>query len=303
MIFSKLSPYPPYCVRSTGMLYFPMNRDRLPSASPLRVARPTVIICSVVATVASFIMFQSPHAQLAQSATQTQGTNDVRSTAGMPLDSCLSILVLISSIPESALVIVDGNDSGFRAPVRLHLSGKQHDIQASADGYEPLSYQLQCVAGDSIVLSFKLRTLAPPLLVAESLGLELLLPQAILDSMAPNRKMKSYTNAAEIFTVFPLGQGIMTKVLGGDTYRKEANALMISGAVLSIGCFIVGKVLSGHQRSSIRAKNEKISRENNSVLLHNQEIDRATKLANRERKSSWEKENKYRGQVKVQKYP
>lgn len=280
-----------------------MNRDRLPLAGPLRVSRLTVIVCLVVATLTSFFPLHSTQAQPTPPATQTQDTNDVRSTASAALDICPSIPVLISADPESALVIVDGNDSGIRAPVMFSLSGKQHNIQVSADGYEPLSYQLQCVVGDSVSLLFTLRTLTPPLLVAESLGLVPLPPQVVLDSTAPDRKMKSYSNAAEIFTVFPLGQGIITRVLGGDAYRKEADALIISGAVLSFGCFIAGKVLSGHQRSSIRAKNERINRENNTVLLHNQEVDRKVKLANRERKNRWETENKRRGRVKAQTYP
>ncbi|HWR82150.1 MAG TPA: PEGA domain-containing protein [Candidatus Deferrimicrobium sp.] len=279
-----------------------MNHDRLLSAGPLKIPRSTISVWLVVATLTSFFPPYGTHAEPIPPATQTQDTNDIRLTAGVLPDSCPSIPVLISADPESSVVIVDGNDSGFRAPVMFSLSGK-HDIQVVADGYEPLSYRLECTSGDSVLLLFTLRALSPPPLAAESLGLAMVPQQAILDSTAADRRMKSFTSAAEMFAVFPFGQGILTRLLGGDAYRKEANALIISGAVLSVSCFIVGKVSSGHQRSNIRAENERISRENNAVLLHNQDVDRKVKLANRERKSRWETENKRRGLVKVQKFP
>ncbi|MBI5266501.1 MAG: hypothetical protein HY851_04630 [candidate division Zixibacteria bacterium] len=201
------------------------------------------------------------------------------------------------------MAIVDGYDSGIQLPTRLILTGKKHDIRVQADGYEPLSYELRCGNADSVSLTFILRTEAPPLIVAESIGLAFLPIQIVLDSAAADQRMKSYANATEMFMVFPFGQGVITKVLGGDTYRKESNVLIISGAVLSVGCFVAGKVLSGHQRSSIRAKNERINRDNNTALLHNREVDRKVQIANRERKIRWDRENKSRGLVNVLKYP
>jgi hypothetical protein len=184
----------------------------------------------------------------------------------------------------------------------LSLSPGQYNLEVMRENFEPFTYELQLQPGDSIELTFILKTLPPFLLPPDSLGLAYDMQMPLLDETAPDRTRRRWTSAAEAFSIFPLAQGLLGRLFLGNDREKEANILIASGLVLSVGSLIVGKVASDGQRKSLQEKNEAITSTNESALLHNQEIDRQLRAVNSEREAAWQFRNQVRGRISMRRF-
>lgn len=211
-----------------------------------------------------------------------------------------SSLVTVTSDPDSALVNVDEKTATEATPVDLILDSGVYQLEVIKEGYEPLTHELKLLAGRRLSARFILKSFPPLPVAAESLGLEYLPEKKIEDIHAAERVSSSFNRAAETFLIMPLGQGILARFIMDDNNRREANIMIISGTVLSVGSWILGKVLSNKKLRDINAANARIEQENKLIYEYNEDIDRQLKEANEQALTNWQQENARRGRVIIE---
>lgn len=215
-----------------------------------------------------------------------------------PIEKPLTQLEFRSD-PSGATFIVDETPLSDSALNYAVVDSGEHTVEAYLEGFEPLSYTFSCTYSERISFNFILASLPPQPQPGESLGLSILPIKSFVDSTRADQKMKSYRGAAEFFAIFPLTQGVMTKLFLGDERGDEGTVMIASGAVLTAGSLLLGKILSTRQRKSIREQNERILSENEEASLHNRNIEQALRESERKRVAAWETENLRRGRVSV----
>jgi len=217
--------------------------------------------------------------------------------SALPADSISR--VKIQSQPDSAAVYIDGKVISDATPAVTYVKRGSHTIEVIAEDFDPLSYKLDVLPGEIFELSFYLKQLPPPPLLPESLGLEYEPILPVLDSALADLRMERYRSSAETFAIIPFGQGVLVRAFLGPERNREANTMMISGAVLSLGSLVLGRVMSRRQRAQIREQNASIVKQNQTAALNNREVDRALKKANKLRLDKWRVANESLGRVKV----
>ncbi|HSG99991.1 MAG TPA: PEGA domain-containing protein [candidate division Zixibacteria bacterium] len=224
----------------------------------------------------------------------------VSAAESVPVDSngAAAALVITSDPPGGSIVFADQSLSD-PTPHSLTVDTGNYQIEVYLDGFEPLAHSVVCDAGDSIVVHFILRPLPPGPVDPDSLGLMYLPQQPLIDSTLADRQMRSYSQAAEFFAVFPLAQGLLIKAFLGGDRNSEANLMIGAGVGLSLGSLALGRIVSSHKRNSIRERNEELQLENEAAVTNNQLVDRELQAASDERQQVWELENRQRGRVSV----
>jgi hypothetical protein len=203
----------------------------------------------------------------------------------------------LTSSPDSASVSMNGSSIINVTPLNLALSPGPYRFDASREGFEPLTYELNLMVGQRISAQFILKSLPPPPIQPESLGLFYIPEQPLQDVASADQLRQSFNRWAEIFAIIPLGQGILAKLVVDDENQKQVNILIITGATLSLGSLVLGKVLSNRKRNQIEEANLRIKEENMVSQSHNSEIDRQLREKNDEALQEWLLENEGRGRV------
>lgn len=204
----------------------------------------------------------------------------------------------ILSDPDSSTIVLNGNVHEKLTPTILALAPGDYSLEVFREGYDPLPYELQVLAGDSLELTFVLMELPLSPLPPESLGLAYMREMPLQDEDLALQTRQRWNNAAEVFAIIPLGQGVLGRLFLGDERKSETNLLIASGLVLSLGSMIIGRKASKSHLNNIRKYNEMTSRENESVRRHNYEIEQALVEKGREREAVWVRTNQGRGRVK-----
>ncbi len=211
-----------------------------------------------------------------------------------------SSFLTVTSSPDSAFITVDDQASAGMTPMEMILDTGVYRLEAAKEGFEPLTYKLNLLTGQRISARFILKSFPPPPIPAESLGL-MYLPEKILEDInAADRVSSSYNRAAETFAIIPLGQGILARFIVDEDDRKEANIMIISGAILSAGSLILGKVLSKRKTHNIEQANAQITEENILINEHNRDVDQQLKEKNEQALRAWQQENSDRGRVIIE---
>jgi hypothetical protein len=205
----------------------------------------------------------------------------------------------LKSSPEGAEIMFDKEESGGLTPTIFKLDPGLYKFELSKPGYESLPAELRLVKGKKFLAEFILKETRPAAVTPESLGLFILpLKQQVDPKMADrlNRKFKVF---GEVFAIIPLGQGLIARFIVDDDEKDKADIMIVSGAILSAGSFILGKILSNRKRKKIEAENLAIPEENKAILLQNKEVGGIVQEANDKALSEWAKRNDDKGKVKI----
>lgn len=211
--------------------------------------------------------------------------------------------LVITSDPAGGIAEINGHAIVTPTPVSLKVDTGNYQIDVYLEGYEPLSHSIVCDADDSVTVHFILRPLPPGPVDPDSLGLMYLPQQQLIDTALAEKQMRSYSQAAEFFAVFPLAQGLLIKAFLGGDRNSEANLMIGAGAGLSLGSLALGKIVSSQKRKSIRERNEELQLENEAAMTNNHMVDRRLQEASDERLAMWELNNRQRGRVSVTRRP
>lgn len=224
-------------------------------------------------------------------------SQDTDSSFNVSPDS--AYLNIISS-PDTAFISINNSSTVRATPLNLALGPGPYKIEAARDGYEPLTRELNLMAGKRISANFILKSIPPPPVEAESLGLFYLPEQPLRDPAEADKLRQSFNRWAEIFAIIPFGQGMLAKLLVDDEEQQHINILIISGATLSLGSMVLGRILSNRKRDRIETSNARIKEENKVSQAHNLEIDEQLREKNDEALQEWLLENEGRGRVVIQ---
>ncbi len=207
--------------------------------------------------------------------------------------------VVIESDPAGATILVDGVSVDTVTPVELMLPLGERMIEVVEENFEPLSRPVSVDSMHKIIMRYVLRPLPPSDLTADSLGLFYDMELPMLEEERAELLRNQFNAFAETFAIIPFGQGLLAKILLSKDDQATANALVISGIVLSGGSYILGKILSARKLRFIRAQNEEIEAYNVRVKENNLEVDRAVQEANKEAYKKYLNDTKGKGRVKV----
>jgi hypothetical protein len=210
-----------------------------------------------------------------------------------------SVRLLVASEPAGASIFVQNQSVGLTTPGTIYRLPGETLVEVMLEGYEPLATRIKLDLGQTITLHFMLKSFPPPPLPVESLGLAKLPILSLMNEKIAEQAKKKWSNLAEIFAIVPLGQGILAKLLLPSEQQNSANAMIISGVVLTVGTHIVSKAVGKHRLRWVRQRNQEIPAENDSAARHNAEIDKMVTEANEQATDRWLRENEKRGVVTV----
>lgn len=220
------------------------------------------------------------------------------SAQDMPLVDSISLE--IKSNPDSVRIAVSGISDTFTTPISLKIKSlASTSMAAFKEGFDTLFYDLKEELNRDAVLNFVLKPEKPRPLTALDYGFEygVLLP--LEDESKAKRLRQKYINASEIFLITPFTQGLIGKIVLGNDDDGTADALMISGAVLTLGSYFLGKILSSKKQRKIIEYNQYAEEENRLITENNDAIDKEVKLRNQDMMATWQKNAKNTGVVLV----
>jgi hypothetical protein len=217
-------------------------------------------------------------------------------TISVPVDS---VLLSITSTPDSGMILVDGIGLDLKSPGRIVVPAGEHVVEVYLSGYEPLADTLEIESGQALNLDFLLSPLPPQPMAAESLGLLRLPILKPIDEKHADRVKAQWTALAEAFAVMPLGQGVVARIALSEDHRTQANALILTGIGLSVGSWIASKILFKRKLRQIRRRNEEIPGENRAAQRHNLEVEQLLAEANASAVDEWLEASMGTGKVTV----
>lgn len=207
--------------------------------------------------------------------------------------------VAVFSDPTRAALRLDELDAHLITPSEVTVPAGDHAFSVSAEGFEPLTQRLALSPDSDLTLNFLLRAEPPSPLSAEEMGMEYKPLIPLIDEAEADRLRRKFNSLAETFAIIPLGQGVLAKLILGKDESKGADILIISGAGLTAGTYLLGRILSSKKRSHVRTRNQTITLQNKEASENNKNIDQVVREKNAEARSTWELENQDRGRVEV----
>jgi hypothetical protein len=207
----------------------------------------------------------------------------------------------VESVPDSTDIVLDRKLTGQVTPAEFQLPPGSHTVELVKPGYEPLAERIDLAQGDSITATFLLRVEPPPPLTPESLGLQLLKEKPLLKEEKAEVIRQRCNAFAETFAIAPLTQGILAKMLLTGSGEKQADMLIISGAVLTAGMYLAGKIFSTRKRLQIRRTNQLLAAENLEIKAQNKEVRKIVQQRYAELVKQWQKQNRNTGKVIITK--
>jgi len=210
-----------------------------------------------------------------------------------------SVHILVVSEPAGGSIFLQNQATDLVTPAQVKVLPGEVQVEVMLEDYEPLAKRVRLVGGQMATIRFVLKSYPPQPITAESLGLERHSLEPLLDEKIAKQVEDKWLNMSEIFAVVPLGQGIIARFVLPSDQHASANAMIMSGAILSLGTYLVGKTVGRRKMSDIRRRNEEIPAENEAATSHNLEIDQAVKAANDEAMRRWTSQNSARGTVSV----
>ncbi len=205
----------------------------------------------------------------------------------------------IHSDPERGRISLGGVELGIETPAVFHLQMGDHEIAVLNEGYESLSDTISLARHGKRTAQFLLREEEPAPWSEIELGLEYQSETPPLHEEDAEMIRKKYTSLAESFAIVPLSQGILARILMGGDFKRESELLITSGAILTVGSYYIGKVLSSSRREKIIAHNVIIETDNYLVKENNAMVARLVHEKNMEMIAEWKARNSRRGRVEV----
>lgn len=210
---------------------------------------------------------------------------------------------MLLSDPPGGTVTLDGATLEGVTPMTLQVNTDSFTVEVYKDGYEPLVSDLMFAEQQRLQATFILKAFQPAQLTSDSLGYTMENEIPLIDMRKAEQIENEFTGMAESFAIFPFAQGLIAKLILDKDDQKEANVLVISGAVLSGGSFLLGKILGKRKRNQIEKENEFINNQNAEIQKSNKEIEELVKEQNTARKKQWRLDNANRGVVEISPEP
>jgi len=207
--------------------------------------------------------------------------------------------VNIIAQPDSINILVNNKPDTMTTPVSISLVPGTLSFIAFREGYQSLINNYELNKNKSTTLEFLLKKNRPAKITILDLGLEyktILVERNVAEAKAIRSK---YNNLAEMFVIFPLSQGILAKLILDSNHDSDADVLIISGTILSVGSFLLGKILSKTRKNLVQKYNEQIKVDNQLAIEFNAEIDRTITTQNAENLKQWELENDNKGIIRA----
>lgn len=210
-----------------------------------------------------------------------------------------SATVEITSDPVGGRIFLNSKDLGLVTPAELVVPAGEHLIEIIIEDYDPLAKRFPLVAGKLTRMEFILESLPPPPATASALGLVFTHKIVKLREEQALRLEEKWTGLAETFAIVPLGQGILARLVLPKEHHSAANTMVFTGLGLTVGSYILGKVLGKRKLRQIRARNEEIPTLNEEIRTQNEEISRTVSATNTQTVREWMAGNETRGVVNV----
>jgi hypothetical protein len=207
--------------------------------------------------------------------------------------------VAITSDPEGVEIWINDSNTSLVTPAAVKLDSAWRKIEVFKEGREPLTFERGEASRVPESLHFVLRTLPPPVMTSDSLGLTLIQQFPLQDENEANRLMQRYASLAELFAIIPLSQAVIVRPFVDGDDRAVVNALIVAGVGLTVGTYILGKVLSSKKRKDIARQNAEVQKSNAIAEASNREVAQTVREANAAALLHWERENAGRGRVDV----
>lgn len=210
-----------------------------------------------------------------------------------------AVNVNITSRPKNIKIILKNEPDTLTTPVSVSLLPGTLSFNAFQEGYESLVEGYELSANDNVSLEFLLKTSKPARITVFDLGLELkpIFPER-QEAEADLIRTKFYS-LAEMFAIFPLSQGLMAKLILDSDNDSDADKLIISGVVLSVGSLMLGKILHKRKIKAVQKFNERIKADNLLAKEFNYEIEKSVKIQNAENLKLWKLENEGKGIIRT----
>jgi hypothetical protein len=206
-------------------------------------------------------------------------------------------MVQVTSDPPGLGITLNGEISESSTPKDFSLTPGSHEITVFGEGWEPLAHTIGLDSLTTLRLRFLMRVAPPVMPTPESVGLAREPEQPLQDERAAERIRSRFTKAAETFLIFPFAQGVIMKFTLEEEEQQTADAFLISGALLSTGSYLLGRLLSSRKLNRIREENDQTMLSNHEASVFNREVDRILDSIYRTQYEIWEAENSDRGVV------
>lgn len=209
------------------------------------------------------------------------------------------VILTINSDPNSAFVIMNDDSTNQTTPFTVTLPPDSVKIEVYKENYKNLISTMMLELNRKINANFILKTLSPSGVTPESLGLSYLPIQTVRDTLSLKKIANQYKSMSELFFIFPFLQGVILKLVVSDDKQNNADIMILSGAGLSIGTRLLGKIIVKKKRRNILQGNEQLELDNLEALEKNRLLDSIITSKNDELIKDWEKENINRGKVEI----
>lgn len=203
------------------------------------------------------------------------------------------------SDPDSCEIYFNGVKQSFMSPKTIYMNPGMYKFQMDKDGYEPLTADIDLRGFQKVTATFKPMISQPEPVTAEKLGLVYVKQQPLLDINEAKKTKDMYSSLAESFLIFPLSQGILARLVVDDNQEKAANIMVGTGVVLTLGSYILSKVMFKKKHNQIMAENEKRRQDNTLAKEANKTNDRTVQDENDLLMQSWMADNMNRGSVDI----
>ncbi len=205
--------------------------------------------------------------------------------------------IFIMSNPDSGYITIDGKVLEILTPTFVSLDKDTVSVEVYRDGYEPLVTDLMLAELQKKQVNFILRPMAPVHLIADSLGYSFDKLTPLIDIRVAEMVREKYMGMAETFMIFPFAQGLIAKLALDDENQTEANVMVGAGVVLSVGSYLLSKILSKKKKNKIDETNKDIEQRNLLIKDSNKQIELLVRKINAERIIQWQEENRNNGTV------
>jgi len=248
-----------------------------------------------LALIVIFILSPAAESQEPDSIEIMRLKDDLDSVKPISRSATLNLL----SDPDGAKIVIEMSQDTVIAPETLIVATGDHSFKAMADSCEVLAHTMTVEPDKIISLNFILAFTQPADLTAEDLNLEYKPMMPLIDEAEAEKQKEMFNNLAETFALIPLGQGILARLLLGNEAQSGANILIVSGAGLMTGSYILGKILPKRKLAGIREYNDEANRVNSEAKYHNKEIDKEIEAKNNVLIENWIIRNQDRGKVEI----
>jgi hypothetical protein len=215
----------------------------------------------------------------------------------------VSALLRLESDPAAVFLKLGNVDSILVTQTDTTLAPGRYRVETTRFGYQPLAHEFRLDAGDTLTLRFVLLAQRPVRPSPEDLGMSYEIVMPLVPEEQSRSVRKKYNTMAEVFAIIPLTQGVMAAVaLGGGSDYFSAE-LMVGGACLSAGSYLLGRLMSSRKLKEIRGQNEILTARNVEAETHNEEVDILLRRSHAEALREWQAEAGQRGHVEINRRP